>query len=63
MDSENLLRKMREKGASDLHLVTGVPPAFRVNGSLEFANGEKLDPTKIKSLVYSLLTETQKKNF
>ena len=63
MDSENLFKKMKEKGASDLHLITGIPPTFRINGFLKFADGEKLDPAKTKSLVYSLMTETQKKIF
>ncbi len=63
MDAESLLRKMKERGASDLHLVSGVPPVFRINGSLEFANGEKLDPGRVKSLVYSLMTETQRETF
>ena len=63
MNTEDLLKKMKEKGASDLHLVTGVPPVFRINGSLEFADGEKLNPGRIKSLVHSLMTETQRENF
>ncbi len=63
MDSESLFKKMKEKGASDLHLITGIPPAFRINGFLKFTDGGKLDPAKTKSLAYSLMTETQRKDF
>ncbi len=63
MDTDSLFKGMKDREASDLHLVTGVPPVFRINGSLEFTDGEKLDPEGVKSLVYSLMTETQRKNF
>lgn len=60
MHIQSLLEEMQEKGASDLHLVSGFSPAFRVNGSLEFLSDGILDPEKAKSLIYSILDEKQK---
>ncbi|HDN84617.1 MAG TPA: type IV pilus twitching motility protein PilT [Candidatus Aerophobetes bacterium] len=60
MDMDSLLRKMKEKKASDLHLVSGVPPAFRINGELRFLDRDVLSSEKIKSLVYPLMGEKQR---
>ena len=60
MEMKALLEKMRKIGASDLHLVAGVPPAFRVNGEVKFEEDKPLDPETVKSLVYSLLDENQR---
>lgn len=55
-----LLEKMQEMGASDLHIIAGYPPAFRVDGVLKFEEGEPLDAEKTKSLIYPLLNEDKK---
>jgi len=59
----DLLKRMVEEGASDLHLTAGVPPQFRVDGTLKPACEEKLDPETCENLVYSILREDQKKRF
>ncbi len=40
---DRLLSAVGELEASDLHLVAGVPPAFRVNGEIILANEDALD--------------------
>ncbi len=59
-----LLRLMKEKGASDLHITTGTPPRLRIDGKLVPVQGiPPLTPTDTKQLCYSLLTEAQKQKF
>ncbi|MCD6406326.1 type IV pilus twitching motility protein PilT [Candidatus Aerophobetes bacterium] len=63
MDIRTLLKKMNELKASDLHLVAGVSPAFRINGEIKYIGDGPLGPEQVKSLVYSLLDENQKAIF
>ena len=49
--------------ASDLHLVAGVPPAFRVNGEIIIAEEDALAEQDITLIADSLLNEPQKKKF
>ena len=39
---DRLLTAAKEYDASDLHLVSGVPPAFRVNGEIIIADEDAL---------------------
>jgi twitching motility protein PilT len=61
----DLLKSMIEKGASDLHVTTGNPPMFRIDGKLVVADSEvpPLDPSDTKALCYSVLTDAQKHRF
>jgi len=58
-----MLQAMVEKGASDLHLTTGVPPKIRINGDLCSLDLPSLKATDTKQLVYSVLTDAQKHRF
>ena len=58
-----LLQAMVEKGASDLHLTTGVPPKVRVNGGLVSLDHPPLSGSDTKQLIYSVLTDAQKHRF
>ena len=49
--------------ASDLHLVVGVPPAFRVNGEIIIADEDVITQEQLTAMVNSLLNEQQKKKF
>lgn len=53
MELNSLLRKMMKESASDLHLVTGAPPVFRIDGDLKADEGKKLRPEETKALIYS----------
>ena len=49
--------------ASDLHLVAGVPPAFRVNGEIIIADEDAMAEDDITAMADSLLNEQQRKKF
>ncbi|HEY9162469.1 MAG TPA: type IV pilus twitching motility protein PilT [Desulfomonilia bacterium] len=59
----DLLKKMVEKGASDLHITTGSSPQVRVRGDLYPLDEPALTPPDTRQLLYSLLTEAQKHKF
>src|SRR4051794_5250767 len=54
---DQILRGARELGASDVHLVHGVAPAFRVHGDIRLANVEPLTEEQLRAMVKELLTE------
>jgi twitching motility protein PilT len=60
---DRLLSAATDFDASDLHLVAGVPPAFRVNGEIILADGDALTEADVEQMAYSLLNEQQKKKF
>lgn len=60
---DRLLSAVNEFDASDLHLVAGVPPAFRVNGEIIIADEDALTEDEITRMADSLLNEQQKKKF
>src|SRR5687768_10807957 len=54
---------MVEMDGSDLHITTNTPPQVRVHGHLQRLPGTDLQPNETKQLVYSVLTDSQKKRF
>jgi twitching motility protein PilT len=61
---KDLLRKMLEENASDLHIAVGTPPTMRVNGVLKPVDSVgKLSPPEAKDLIYTILNEDQIKEF
>lgn len=61
MEIGELLEKVIEYGASDLHLTVGAPPTLRVDGSLSPLPGSApLTAERVGELVYALLSEEQK---
>ena len=61
---ERLVHDMVEKGASDIHLTIGVPPQLRVDGLMTPVEGaERLTPDMCHQLIYSVLTDEQKRRF
>lgn len=60
---QELLKKVTELGASDVHLTVGLPPMYRVDGELTPGSPERLDRTQTEALSYSLMTEKQRKIF
>jgi len=60
----DLLKYMIEKGASDLHITTGIAPSIRIDGKMKPVPGlEPLTATHTKDLCYSILTDAQKHKF
>jgi twitching motility protein PilT len=59
---DDLLTRMAELEASDLHLTAGSEPVVRVRGRLEPLNGtEKLAPEDVRDLAYGILSTEQQK--
>jgi twitching motility protein PilT len=58
-----LLKKTVEMDGSDLHITTNTPPQVRVHGRLQRLNLPDLSAAETKQLVYSVLTDAQKKRF
>ncbi|HYE31089.1 MAG TPA: PilT/PilU family type 4a pilus ATPase [Methylomirabilota bacterium] len=58
-----LVRTAFEEKASDLHLIVGVPPAFRIHGEIIFPNEDPLTGDDAKAVCDSLLTPPQREKF
>jgi twitching motility protein PilT len=58
-----LLKTLVEMNGSDLHITTHTPPQVRVHGHLQRLPLPDLAPAESKELVYSVLTDSQKKRF
>jgi len=58
---DQILKGGRELRASDIHLVRGVAPAFRVHGDIRISRHEPLTEEMLRSLLDQLLTEKHKK--
>jgi twitching motility protein PilT len=60
----DLLSILVERGASDLHITTGIHPQIRVYGKLvALTQFEQLTPQDTQRLAYSVLNERQKQKF
>jgi len=60
---DRLLEAANEFGASDLHLIAGVPPAYRVNGEIILADEDALKPEIITAMADGLLNGIQREKF
>src|SRR5712672_2536382 len=58
-----LLKTTVELDGSDLHISTASPPQVRMHGHLQRLPMPDLSPSETKQLVYSVLTDSQKKRF
>ncbi len=58
-----LLKTTVDLDASDLHITTDSPPQVRVDGDLRRLELQPLAAAETKQLVYSVLTDSQKKRF
>lgn len=55
MELDTLLEELTAREGSDLHLVAGIPPVFRVNGTLTPRAGDALTETETDALLSPLL--------
>jgi len=58
-----LLKLLVEMEGSDLHITTNSAPQIRVNGHLQRLQMPELQPAETKQVIYSVLTDSQKKRF
>jgi len=54
---------MNEQGASDLHLISGQPPALRIRGDIERIKYKVLDNDDLRSMLYEITPEHKVKSF
>jgi twitching motility protein PilT len=60
---DKILKGARKFGASDVHLIRGLAPAFRVNGEIRVTEGEALDETTLRNMIEGLMNEKQREIF
>lgn len=60
---DRLLCLAKDLNASDLHLIAGVPPSYRVNGEIILSDEDSLSPAVIRTMTSSLLTAEQEQKF
>ena len=60
MELDMLLTELAERKGSDLHLVAGQPPVFRIDGALVRREGEAVEEEALNALLLSPLSEEQK---
>ena len=64
MELNEILKVALKGGASDIHLKTGLPTMFRVDGALvPLKNGERLAPEEMQKTAFSLMNPVQKARF
>ncbi len=54
-----ILEGASARGASDVHLVRGVPPVLRIDGSIQVSGGKPLDEVTLTELIDKLLQPRQ----
>jgi twitching motility protein PilT len=64
LELNDILKIALKGGASDIHLKSGLPPMFRVDGALvPLKNGERLMPEDIQTMAFSIMNPVQKARF
>jgi len=61
-DFADVLIEVMERGASDLHLTAGSPPMVRQRGKLSALDYPAMNPTMVREVVYSILTNDQRQH-
>jgi twitching motility protein PilT len=62
-EMQRILTLARRENASDIHIVAGLPPTFRINGEIVLADRPPLSREDTARLCMELLNEEQKKTF
>jgi twitching motility protein PilT len=64
VELNEILQVALRGGASDIHLKAGLPPMFRVDGSLvPLKDARRLPPEEIARMVFSIMNDYQKEKF
>ena len=63
LELQKLLETVIEKKSSDLHITTGAPPVFRIDGKIVSFDQTVLTAPDTKRLCYSVLTDAQRHKF
>ncbi len=60
MTLTSLLQAARRHRASDIHVVAGLPPLFRIDGEMVTTKGDALTPDQVRTLIEAELSDEQK---
>lgn len=60
MEIENILYSARQYGSSDIHLLAGLPPVFRVNGEVVTSEAQPLKEEELQNMVDLVTNEEQR---
>src|SRR2546429_8373760 len=60
---DDLLRQMKQQGASDLHLTSGSAPFMRIHGEMMKQSYRTVSAESCESLIFEILTEKQRQIF
>ncbi len=64
MELNEILQVALRGGASDIHLKAGLPPMFRVDGSLvPLKDGRRLPPEEVARMAFGIMNDYQKEKF
>jgi twitching motility protein PilT len=64
LNLNEILKVALKGGASDIHLKSGLPPMFRVDGALvPLKNGERILPEEMQNVALSIMNPVQKARF
>jgi twitching motility protein PilT len=64
MELNDILKVAMKGGASDIHLKAGLPPMFRVDGSLvPLKDARRLPPEEISRMAFGIMNNYQKERF
>jgi twitching motility protein PilT len=64
MELNEILKIALKGGASDIHLKSGLPPMFRVDGALvPLKNGERLMPDVLQKMAFGIMNPVQRQRF
>ncbi len=63
LEVTDMLARMAEKKASDLFITAGVAPCIKVNGRLYPIDETPLTPERVRELVFSVMSDAQRKEF
>ncbi len=63
MDLKVLLEKMVKVNASDLHLKSGCPPVFRIDGRLVVEKADTLTPEVLRQMAFQIMSPEQQEYF
>ena len=64
MELYEILKVAIQGGASDIHLKSGLPPMFRVDGALvPLRNGDRIMPDEIQGIAFGIMNPVQKARF
>jgi twitching motility protein PilT len=64
MELNDILAVAIQGGASDIHLKAGLPPMFRINGSLvPLKDGKRIAPEEIQRMALSIMNNYQRERF